>query len=167
MNKYIITASVLCLFLYVGCGMPQTVRDYSAVPADRLYKFEMPGKEWSREDVSDQTLLLENRENGAWVAIITNFIDNKDLVPKIMVNHLLIDIKDKEILKKDKVTLDGKDAVNMVLNGKVGDSVVKMNVFVVKSGEVGLNIIYWAPIDKYEGGVEEFYSLVKSLKFIK
>ncbi len=147
--------------------MQQTVRDYATISSDVLYKFDMPGNEWSRDDVSDQILLLENSENGARVAIITNFIDNKDLRPNIMVNHLLIDIKDKEILQKEKVILDGKDAVNMVLNGKVGNTVVKMNVFVVKSGEVGLNIVYWAPIGKYESAVEEFYSLVRSFKFIK
>ncbi len=150
--------------------MSGPIRDYAAVSAGALYKFDIPGNEWSRNDVSDRTLLLENSENSensAMVAIITNFIDNESLVPVIMVNHLLIDIKDKEILQKEKVILDGMDAVNVILEGKVDDTAVKINVFVVKRGQVGLNIIYWAPIGKYENAVGDFLSLVKSFKFIK
>ena len=167
MNKFTITAIICCLFLYVGCSVSGPVRDYAAVSAGALYKFDIPGKEWSRNDVSDRTLLIENSENTAKIAIITNFIDNKNLVPVIMVNHLLIDIKDKEILQKEKVILDGMDAVNVILEGKVDDTAVKINVFVVKSGQVGLNIIYWTPIGKYENAAGDFLSLVKSFKFIK
>ena len=142
-------------------------RDYAAVSAGALYTFDIPGKEWSRDDVSDRTILMENGDSSAMVAIITNFIDNKSLVPMIMVNHLLIDIKDKEILLKDKVILDGKDAVNVILKGKVDNTAVKINVYVVKNRQVGLNIIFWAPIGEYESVVGDFLSLVKSFKFIK
>lgn len=164
MDKYLII--VFIYFITVaGCKTVQ-VTDNILTSDNRLYNITISGKEWDLKKITNEVTVLQNKGNHATVAFITNPIETEELPLNVMVNHLLIEIKNKNIFQRNETLIDGIKAINVVLNGEVDGNVVKINSFVTKKGKFAFNIIYWAHPDDYKSSIERFESLVKSFKFI-
>lgn len=167
MNRLSLIFSILFIAVFVCKIVIGSGNDNIVTSKNKLYKITIPNNEWILAKTSNDVTVLEDSKKNGTVAIITNPVVNEKLTLNVLVNHLLIEIENKSITDRKESTIDGMEAANVTLNGKVDEKMVRLNIFVMKRKKTAYNIVCWALPDNYDANVKEFGSIINSFKFLK
>ncbi len=157
---------IFCLILaFSGCQSIQIVdNEYSNLQG--FYKITLPGGSWEKTKISNECLVLWNKENNANFTIISHPTGTNKATLDILYKQLFVGIKERNILKKQYVYIDSQRVLNIVLEGELDNLKLRISAYIIKTKGVICDIVYWSSPDKFDNSLDDFERVIKSFKFI-
>jgi hypothetical protein len=101
-------------------------------------------------------------------ALFTPSRMKKEVLPlEVLSTQLLMEIKDKQIITKEYLTLGGHPALRTLLEGTVEGVRVKIEAWVLTRGELVYDIIYWGSPEDFQAHYDDFRQVVGSFRFVE
>lgn len=112
---------------------------------------------WRRIDVSHGSLAFRDDARDATIAVNGRCGADGDDVPlTALTQHLFLQFTEREILEQKTVPMDGREAMNTVLQAKLDGVPKKFDVWVLKKDGCVYDLYYIAQPDHFDQGVAEF-----------
>ena len=166
-KKIVFVFGVWCLAHYIiGCT-PLQIKGEVFSPAHKEYAAKMPGNEWSPLAAGEEDLVLWNKRRHATIAFIASNVESKRPSPEILSEQLFLGIKNKKIISRELVVVDGHSAVGTVLTGEIDNSPFEIASYIVRIGNRVYDFVCWAPLDLFDGALSDFDEMMKSLDFLQ
>ncbi len=80
----------------------------------------------------------------------------------VLSRHLTFGIHGKEVLEREEPTVAGHHAVRVLFEGRLDETPVQVEAYVVKGERCVYDLIYVAPPAEFAGGAEDFRAVVGS-----
>lgn len=157
-------AIVFALLLFLGC---QSLEE-KPVPLSKAlgtYRVTLPAAGWRPTEMDGADIAMQHKEKPIAFAIFSPSRLKESLPLDVLSLHLLLEIKDKKVLQKDYVTLDGQPAIHTVLEGRVEVERVRIESYVVARAGLVYDIVYWASPVYFQEFRKDFQEVVKSFSF--
>ena len=82
----------------------------------------------------------------------------------VLMRHLLFGLKDRRIVERAEVMVNGYPAERALFEGNSDGRTVRGEAYVVKAGECVYDLLYVAPHEFFDQGREDFDRVVQSLR---
>ncbi|MFN3466870.1 MAG: hypothetical protein ACK4WF_04110, partial [Candidatus Brocadiales bacterium] len=110
---------------------------------------------------------MEPASGGAAFAIFTPSRMKKEALPlETLSIQLLIEIKDKKIISRERLIIGGQPALKTLLEGKVEGTRVRVESYTLTKGDLVYDIIYWGRPEEFQVHHEAFQRVVESFKIV-
>ena len=168
-NKCYITRWIGILsFIYIahvfGCA-PLQVNKGSFSPPHRKYTITLPGKDWEPVRTGKEDMALWHEQYHAMITIISSNIEGRKMSPDEINRMLFIGMKNKKILLNESVFVDNRAAMHTILMCEIDNHKLKVESYVIKSGNRVYDIVSWASPDLFEYTRKDFENIIKSFRF--
>lgn len=152
-----------------GCQPPPEWEYVKPEPQlTRTYQVTLPTTGWRSLEMEGADVAMEPASGGAAFAIFTPYRMKKEVLPlETLGIQLLIEIKDKKVISRERLTLGGQPALRTLLEGKVEGEVVRIESYVITKGEWVYDIIYWGRPEEFQVHYEAFQRVMESFRFIE
>ncbi|MCF6148578.1 MAG: hypothetical protein E3K37_07960 [Candidatus Kuenenia sp.] len=162
--KHIILGLIaFCSLCFHGCASLSNKKHL--LPFDQQYTIHSMGKGWQILQEEKEGLSLWNEEYNATIVIIYSHLHNETLTPDLLNHQLFIGIRNKDVIMKESVLIDGKETLHSVLMGKLDDKKFKFDAYVIKEDIFVCDIVYFAQPEFFDSAHGDFQELIRSFKF--
>ena len=129
------------------------------------YRVTVPGPDWMVTEESRADLELRHQDGAA--AMLANAQCDDGPKPRsgdLLLGHLLIGIRGRATIEQEEVSVNGRQAVRRVLDGRLdGDEgPTRIEVYVLKDGRCVYDFVYAAPPASFDAWRPEFRRFVES-----
>jgi hypothetical protein len=133
--------------------------------SDKGYRLTLPGPDWSV--TADSKADLELRHQDGLAAMLANAeCDDraKSRSAGLLLGHLLIGVHDRATIEQNEVSLDGRQALHRVLDGRVAadGAPTRIEAYVLKDQSCVYDFAYAAPPASFEAWRADFRRFVES-----
>jgi hypothetical protein len=133
--------------------------------SDKGYRLTLPGPDWSV--AADSKADLELRHQDGLAAMLANAeCDDraKSRSAGLLLGQLLIGLHDRATIEQNEVSLDGRQALHRVLDGRVAadGAPTRIEAFVLKEQGCVYDFAYAAPPASFEAWRADFRRFVES-----
>ena len=112
---------------------------------------------WQRIDVSHAALAFRDEANDATIAVNGRCGDAAQDTPLTsLTQHLFLQFTEREILKREVIPFDGREAMHSVVVAKLDGVPKKFDVWVMKKDGCVYDLLFIARQSGYDAGVVEF-----------
>jgi hypothetical protein len=73
----------------------------------------------------------------------------------------------KKIISKETVLVDNQSALHTVLEGEMDNYKLKLDAYVIKSGDKVYDLVYWTPSDSFDYVKGDFENMVRTFRFTR
>lgn len=168
LKKAIFWLSVVNFFCIFGCAAIR-IEEGTFSPRDKNYIINIPetGKGWEPIRIDKEDVALWHKQYKAMIAIISSNIENKTLSPEMLSRYLFLGMADKKIISKEPVLVDDQSALHTILEGRMDNSTLKINSYVIKAGDKVYDLVCWAPSGSFDYIQGDFENMVRSFRYMK
>jgi len=157
----------VCLIMFSsGCTQLQ-VKEGVFSPSHKEYTLNMPGGNWTLFKVGKEDFALWNKQSNAMIALITSNFENKKISLEMLNNQLFIGMKNKEVIFKEPIKIDNKEAIHTSITCEMDNYKFKIDSYVVKAKNRVYDLVYWSPCDSFDLALGDFVDMIKSFKFLQ
>jgi len=133
--------------------------------SDKGYRLTLPGPDWSV--AADSKADLELRHQDGLAAMLANAeCDDraKSRSAGVLLGQLLIGLHDRATIEQNEVSLNGRQALHRVLDGRVAadGAPTRIEAYVLKEQDCVYDFAYAAPPASFEAGRADFRRFVES-----
>ena len=133
--------------------------------SDKGYRLTLPGSEWSV--AADSKADIELRHQDGLAAMLANAeCDDraKSRSAGLLLGQLLIGLRDRATIEENEVSLDGRQALHRVLDGRVAadGAPTRIEAYVLKEQGCVYDFAYAAPPASFEAWRADFRRFVES-----
>jgi hypothetical protein len=133
--------------------------------SDKGYRLTLPGPDWSV--AADSKADLELRHQDGLAAMLANAeCDDraKSRSAGLLLGQLLIGLRDRATIEENEVSLDGRQALHRVLDGRVAadGAPTRIEAYVLKEQGCVYDFAYAAPPASFEAWRADFRRFVES-----
>jgi hypothetical protein len=133
--------------------------------SDKGYRLTLPGPDWSV--AADSKADLELRHQDGLAAMLANAeCDDraKSRSAGVLLGQLLIGLHDRATIEQNEVSLNGRQALHRVLDGRVAadGAPTRIEAYVLKEQDCVYDFAYAAPPASFEAGRADFRRFVDS-----
>ncbi|GBD38198.1 hypothetical protein HRbin37_00443 [bacterium HR37] len=135
---------------------------------DTAYSIGVLSEGWKRIDLRGGDIAFWNEALKATITVNSTCnerIGNEPL--NNLVDSLLVGFSDKELERKEEVTVSGQRAIDTVYRGKVKDTYVKLNIVVLKKDNCVYDLTYASLPESFDLGIGEFREFVSQFRILK
>jgi hypothetical protein len=137
--------------------------DASVFHSKKGYRVALPGGDWIVANGDDADLTLKHRDGQRGIVVHAACDAARARGPlNVLARHLLSGLRERSVITRADVSLNGKVARHAVVEGRVGDAREPMTVevYVTRDDRCVYDFIYAAPPDAFEAGRADFERLV-------
>lgn len=135
---------------------------------DTAYSIGVLSDGWKRIDLRGGDIAFWNEALKATITVNSTCNERIGSEPlNSLVDSLLVGFSDKELERKEEVTVSGQRAIDTVYRGKVKDTYVKLNIVVLKKGNCVYDLTYASLPESFDLGIGEFREFVSQFKLLK
>ena len=151
---------ILLAFLLASCASGKVVDSFYL---DQAKGFKVPflQEPWRRIAVPDVELAFRDEETEAVIALFSSCGSEGRAPLNVLAKRLFFGIKERKLLERRPLSLNGAEAIHTILQGKLKEEEVKVSSYVVKRDECVYDLVYMAPPDRFEAKLLDFESFVK------
>ena len=143
----------------VGCGPTPFRGVYRG--EGFAFRAPHPPATWEPIDVSHAALAFRDTASAATIAVnVRCGADGEDVPLRALTQHLFLHFTDRDVLVEEIVPFDEREAMHGVLVAKLDGVPKKFDVWVMKKDGCVYDLLYMAPLERYEHGVLEFRRFV-------
>lgn len=150
------------LLLALGaCGGGGSLRDGVYRDAEATYRLDPLPSPWRQVRFAGNDLAWTD---GAGSVIAVNAVceDHGDPSLEVLTNHLLMGFEDRQILERERMTLDGRGALRTRANARLDGVPVELELTLLKKDGCVYDFVYTAPQDRFGVRAAEYRALVRS-----
>ena len=132
------------------------------------YRVSLPGAEWSVATESKADLELRHQDGMAAMMVNAECDDRaKSRTAGQLLGQLLIGVHDRATIEQNEVSVNGRQALHRVLDGRVAaeGSPTRIEAYVLKDGACVYDFAYAAPPASFDAWRADFRRFVES--FVK
>ncbi|MGH7305263.1 MAG: hypothetical protein ACRELZ_18415 [Candidatus Rokuibacteriota bacterium] len=132
------------------------------------YRLTLPGAEWSVATESKADLELRHQDGLAAMLVNAECDDRaKSRSAGLLLGQLLIGVHDRATIEQNEVSVNGRQALHRVLDGRVAaeDAPTRIEAYVLKEGACVYDFAYAAPPASFDAWRADFRRFVES--FVK
>ena len=151
----------LATLAIAGCAT--TRLDAGVFHSKKGYRVALPGGDWIVANGGDADLTLKHRDGQRGIVVHAACDAARARGPlNVLARHLLSGLRERSVVTREDVAVDGKVARHAVVEGRVGDAREPMTVevYVVRDDRCLYDFIYAAPPEAFEAGRADFERLV-------
>jgi hypothetical protein len=126
------------------------------------YRVTLPGPEW-HVDAEDRRTDLALRHRDAPAAMAATASCDRRLVrqrPELLERHLLLGLRDREVIERDEADVNGVRAGHEVVEGRMRDERVRIESYVVRGERCVYDLLYVAAPEAFEAQRPAFHRFV-------
>lgn len=151
----------------------------------RGFKVPFLQEGWRRIELDEVELAFRDEAEKATIALFRSCKDDRAPL-KVLARQLLFGFKDRRILEQRALSLNGAEAIQMILQGRLEGEEVKVSSYVVQGpvlsrspapersegkGEVEgpgclYDLVYFARPEAFDKGLDDFEGFVKGLELL-
>ncbi len=143
-----------------GCGSAFDGRTYHGDG----FQFQVPPapSTWTALHVSDAALAYEDPSSGGTIGVNGRCDkDGEDVPLKALTQHLFIQFTERDIHSQEVVPFDGREAMRSDVTAKLDGVPRRLVVWVLKKDKCVYDLMFLAPPERFEGGLEAFDAWAK------
>ena len=171
MNHSVAKYPIFCWFMlffplyFYGCASLSN-KDHS-FHFDRQHAILSQREGWQVLQDEKEGVILWNEEHHATIVMLYSPSGNKKLTPDLLNHQLFIGIRNKDIVLKEPLLIDGKDALHSLLLGELDSRKFKFDSYTITGEGIVCDIVYFAPPDFFDDTHEDFLTLIQTFKINK
>ena len=158
--------SLVLLFALGGAGcqsLPEEEFVRPEVQTLRTYQVTLPASGWKPLEVEGADVAMKHEVSPVAFAIFTPSRMKKEGLPlEVLSIQLLIEIKGKKIISRERLTIGGQPALKTLLEGKLEGERVEVESYVLTRGDLVYDIVYWGRPGEFQVHHEDFQRVVES-----
>jgi hypothetical protein len=129
------------------------------------YRLSLPGPEWSVAEESKADLELRHQDGMAAMLVNAECDDRaKARSAGLLLGQLLIGVHDRATIEQNEVSVNGRQALHRVLDGRVAaeGAPTRIEAYVLKDGACVYDFAYVAPPASFDAWRADFRRFVES-----
>lgn len=133
--------------------------------SDKGYRVSLPSAEWTV--ASDTRADLELRHRDGRAGMLVNASCGRQHARaslRVLARHLLSGVRDRSVLTREDVSVNGKAARHAIVEGRLGGAgtPVKLELYVVRDDRCLYDFVYAAPPESFETWRPDFERLLRT-----
>lgn len=169
MKQRVLKMTSMGLFLLVAaaaCGPRARFEGWTVRKQATSYRVGMLSGDWKHIKGVNGDAAFINSSTSAVILANASCEDFRDAPLEYLTKHLLIGYTEREILSREKVMMDNREALITILTAKLDGVKVKMALCVVKKNYCIYDLSYAAPPGMFDAALEDFDRYVKGFEVL-
>jgi hypothetical protein len=155
----------LTLLVLAGCATAARIEE-GVFHSPKGYRVTLPGGAWTMMEDGRADLQLRHRDGRAGIAVNAGCGADRARGPlDVLARHLLSGFRDRSVIVREDLSVNGKVARHTVVEGRLGDGGERttVEVYVLRDDRCLYDFLYAAPRETFEAGRADFERLVHTL----
>lgn len=132
----------------------------------RGFKVPLLQEGWQRIELPEVALAFQDEAGKATIALFLSC--DEDRTPlKVLARRLFFGLKDRRILEQRTLSLNGAEAIQTILQGKLEGGEVKVSSYVVRGSGCLYDLVYFAKPEAFDGRLGDFDRFARGLEFLR
>lgn len=159
--------TVVGLLVLAGCATGARARIENGVfHSPKGYRVTLPGDAWTVTRDGRADLELRHRDGRAGIVVNAACGAQRSKGPlDVLARHLLSGFRDRSVVTREDVSVNGKVARHAVVEGRLGDGgePTTVELYVMRDDRCLYDFLYAASPDTFDAGRADFERLVRTL----
>lgn len=133
----------------------------------RGFKVPLLQEGWQRIELPEVVLAFQDEAGKATIALFLSCEGEGKVPLKVLARRLFFGLKDRRILEQRTLSLNRAEAIQTILQGRVGEEEVKVSSYVVKGPGCLYDLVYFAKPEAFDEGLDDFERFARGLEFLR
>ena len=133
----------------------------------RGFKVPFLQEGWRRIELDEVALAFRDEAGKATIALFLSCEGEGKVPLKVLARRLFFGLKDRRVLEQRTLSLNGAEAIQTILQGKLGDEEVKVSSYVVRGSGCLYDLVYFAKPEAFEAKLDDFERFVRGLELLR
>ncbi len=163
MSRAPLALALGAVIAFTGCAARRI--ENGVYHSDKGYRLTLPGADWSVAADSKADLELRHQDGRAAMLVNAECDERaKARSPGLLLGQLLIGLHDRATIEQNEVSVNGRQALHRVLDGRVAADGVptRIEAYVLKDGGCVYDFAYAAPPASFDAWRADFRRFVES-----
>ncbi|MDD5559158.1 hypothetical protein [Candidatus Methylomirabilis sp.] len=153
--------ATLVLLMLTACASSYVV-DGIFVDEARGFTIPLLREGWQRFELEGADLAFRAEPGGQVAALLVSCEGKQPIPPlRILARRLFFGIGAKRVMAQESVSLNGTEAIHILLEGRLKDTEVRVSSYVAKDGDCAYDLVYVASPELFQDRLPEFERFVK------
>lgn len=156
---------VLGIATLAAAGCAATRIEGGVFSSDKGYRVEMPSGDWTVANDRQADLELRHRDGTAGIVVNASCGAQRSRGPlSALARHLLSGLRDRSVVVREDVAVNGKTARHSVVDGRLADggAPVRLEVYVMRDERCLYDFLYAASPDTFAARRADFEHVVQT-----
>jgi hypothetical protein len=153
------------MLLFTGCGGGRFLNGAYLDEAKGFRVALPPG--WERVRVEGADVALREPGGAVTLAVAASCPPAEEAEPAILTRHLFFGLRQRELLRQERVIVDGATGLQTVLSARVGGTPVLVQSVVVRRGNCLYDLLTVARPEAAAGGEAAFGAFLHGWQFLR
>jgi len=139
--------------------------EHGVYHSSKGYRVTLPGADWAVAEESKADLELRHHDGTAAMLANAQCDDRaRTRSSDLLLGHLLIGIRGRATIEQEEVSVNGRQAVHRVLDGRLDadDAPTRIEAYVMRDERCVYDLVYAAPPSSFDAWRAEFRRFVES-----
>ena len=132
--------------------------------ANTSYEIGELGDKWRRINIEGGDLAFLNDKLGATITVNSTCKKKMNYSLEALSESLLIGIKDKQLVERNKLTINNEKALSSIYTGKLDGVPLKLNAVVFKKDDCIYDFTYASSPGNFDSGFSDFEEFISKFK---
>lgn len=164
MRSTVAVTALLAALVAAGCATAARIEN-GVFHSPKGYRVTVPGDAWRVTTDSRADLELRHRDGRAGMLVNASCDGARTRGPlDVLARHLLSGFRDRSVVTREDVSVNGKVARHAVVEGRLGDAGEPMTVelYVMRDDRCLYDFLYAAPPETFDAGRADFERLIRT-----
>lgn len=143
------------------------VRDGLYLDEARGFKVPFLQEGWRRIELPEVALAFQDEAEKATIALFLSCEGEGKVPLKVLARRLFFGLRDRRVLEQRTLSLNGAEAIQTLLQGRLEGEEVKVSSYVVRGDGCLYDLIYFAKPEAFDERLGDFERFARGLEFLR
>lgn len=160
-NAWLVAAiAALSALMLTACVSGHVVNGVFVNEA-RGFKIPLLRDGWQQIEVEGTDLAFRAEPSGQVAALIVSCEGEQPIPLRILARRLFFGIGAKRVIAQEPISLNGAEAIHILLEGRLQDAEVMVSSYVARDGNCAYDLVYVASPEAFQDRLPEFERFVR------